>query len=208
MAASVQASSPSTAALSPATGTSPPASPLIPAARFRPGTEFIGLKRGVVSLGGTKFDIRGFIFLAGQAEAGAGRSLPARVEGIKVGRKCARLHFLQGATFETTDGVQAGSYILHYADGQRRELPLIYGRDLRNWWTIRSEPLEATEARVVWTGEDPQALENHCSLRLFKSTRDNPLPDAEITSIDFVSSMSQVSPFLVALTVESGPQRR
>ncbi|HKI71554.1 MAG TPA: WD40 repeat domain-containing serine/threonine-protein kinase, partial [Verrucomicrobiae bacterium] len=51
---------------------------------FRPGTEFIGLKRGVVSLGGTKFDIRGFIFLAGQAEAGAGRSLPARVEGIKV----------------------------------------------------------------------------------------------------------------------------
>jgi hypothetical protein len=36
----------------------------------------------------------------------------------------------------------------------------------------------------------------------YKSTRENPRPDVDLVSIDFVSSMSFAAPFLVALTVE------
>jgi hypothetical protein len=41
-----------------------------------------------------------------------------------------------------------------------------------------------------------------CWLYLYKSTRDNPHPDVELVSIDFCSSMSPATPFLVALTAE------
>jgi hypothetical protein len=40
------------------------------------------------------------------------------------------------------------------------------------------------------------------SLRLYLTSRENPVPDARIVSVDFVSAMSSCAPFLIALTVE------
>ena len=102
------------------------------------------------------------------------------------------------------DGVQVGSYVLHYADGERRELPIVYGRDLANWWFwgIPKSSIESGGAVAAWVGQKPEAAKNGAGICLYKSTRENPRPDVELVSIDFVSSMSFAAPFLVALTVE------
>jgi len=39
-------------------------------------------------------------------------------------------------------------------------------------------------------------------LRLYLTPYENPRPDLEVTSIDFVSKLTHAAPFLVALTVE------
>ena len=39
-------------------------------------------------------------------------------------------------------------------------------------------------------------------IRLFRVTWDNPSPDVEIRTLDFVSLMRVAAPFLVAITVE------
>ncbi len=63
-------------------------------------------------------------------------------------------------------------------------------------------PRKAEEAVVIWTGNNRRALADYGFLRLFKSTRENTRPEVEITSIDFISTMTEASPFLVALTVK------
>jgi len=55
---------------------------------------------------------------------------------------------------------------------------------------------------VVWTGSIPLAEDAGRSLRLYHTTRANPRPDAAITSLDVVSTLSRSAPFFMAITVE------
>jgi hypothetical protein len=52
--------------------------------------------------------------------------------------------------------------------------------------------------------EDPPPRHNpvRTRLRLFQTSRDNPRPDLEVVSFDFVSAMTTSAPFLIAVTVE------
>jgi hypothetical protein len=131
---------------------------------------------------------------------------PGYVKGIPVQRKCNRFHFLQATEWDAPSQTEVGKYILHYADGQERELPLVFGRDLANWWlSDKAADLDCPGGAVpVWRGEHPKAARSGCTLCLYGSTRENPRPEAEVLSMDFVSNMTDVSPFLVAVTVESG----
>jgi hypothetical protein len=94
--------------------------------------------------------------------------------------------------------------VLHYADGTQHELEIVYGRDLRDWWHGgRGDPAaEVTQAKVGWTGSNPVADRYKASVRLFVRTYDNPRPEVEVVSIDFVSKLTAAAPFLVAMTVE------
>jgi hypothetical protein len=160
---------------------------------------------GLKALGGVRFDIRGLIRLRGQGETGEASACPRCAKSIRVGRKCRRLHFLQGSSGGSADGDQIGSYVLHYADGQRTELPLVYGRDLKDWWFSGAPPVsdEPGAARVVWTGSNRAAAQFNGGICLYDSVRESPRAEVELISIDFLSdSMSSASPFLVALTVE------
>jgi WD40 repeat protein len=168
------------------------------------GTDFGDFREGLQTLGGIRFDARGSVHLNGQIAKAAGSHLPERVRGINIGQKCRRLHFLQGTGWSAVKGTTVGSYVLHYADGQSRELPIIFGQDTSDWWRW-GEPFAAQkpeDACPVWNGSNRQAAQTGCSLWLYKSTRENPRPDVELKSIDFVSSMSEAAPFMVALTVE------
>jgi len=104
--------------------------------------------------------------------------------------------------WDADEGAQVGTYVLHYSDGETRELPILAGRDIRGWWGYPAVRGNLQDARVAWVGSSPTAVREGSYLLLFKSTRDNPRPDVEVTSIDFVSSMAFGSPMLVALTVE------
>jgi hypothetical protein len=166
--------------------------------------DFAGLPTGLQTFGGCRFDVRGLVHVYGTALKGEEATYPERVTDIRIAQKCRRLHFLQATSWEVLDGIEVGRYVLHYADGERRELPLVYGRDLANWWFygVPRGSSDATGAVAAWVGHNPSAAKDGAGICLYKSTRENPRPDVELVSIDFVSSMSFAAPFLVALTVE------
>ena len=157
------------------------------------------LPTGIQTLAGSEFDIRGLIRLAGGRDRG--NHSPASVMGIPVHRKFTRLHVLHGSSWNGIEPKKIGAYVLHYADGQRAELPILYGQDVRDWWQS-ADSGNATRANVAWTAPNPEATGANAYLRLFKRTWENPRPDAEVESLDFTSTLSESAPFLVALTVE------
>jgi WD40 repeat protein len=152
-------------------------------------------------LPGVEFDVRGIIQLGSRQVP----DRPMMVEGIEVGRKCERLHFLHATRYSDRDlpPVEVGSYVLHYADGQEKSLPIVYGQDIRNCCTVQGEPLEAQKAVLAWLGTSPEVQANSAFLRLFMSTWSNPRPGQEVISLDFRSSVTNdAAPFLIAVTVE------
>jgi hypothetical protein len=142
------------------------------------------------------------IQLTGTQADAAGASFPESQTGIKLGRKCKRLHFLQAAGWQAEEGKVIGKYVLHYAGGETASLNIVYGTDTLDWWKGAAETKSPQAATVVWTGSSPAADAVGFSLRLFKRTYDNPKPDLAIETLDFVSTKAESAPFLVALTVE------
>ncbi len=84
----------------------------------------------------------------------------------------------------------------HYADGSEREIPIVKGEYLPDWIAVSKEDLK--RATMAWSGENPAKRET----RVYKSTWENPLPDVETKSIDYLSKMTVASPFLIAITTE------
>jgi len=156
------------------------------------------LPSGLQTFDGIPFDVRGLIQLSSQRVKGR----PARIAGIKVGRKCRRIHFLHATAHEGMDGTQVGSYVVHYANGQEQAIPIVYGRDVRNWWMVGGERIEAENSVVAWMGMNPAVEANAKFLRIFESTREIPVGSQEIVCIDLLSSMADPALFLIALTVE------
>jgi hypothetical protein len=83
-------------------------------------------------------------------------------------------------------------------------LDLVYGQDVREWWYDPDKPDAETTGRgqVVWTGTNPVANQYGKRLRLYLTTRENPRPGMKVTTFDFVSTMTDSAPFLIAVTVE------
>jgi len=160
------------------------------------------LPTGAQEFAGLEYDVRGIIQLGSQSASA--KRFPARIDGIKIHQKCARLHFLHSAGFGSLseEGRQVGSYILHFATNQMQlEIPIIYGRDVRNWHQMAGEKPSA-DLSVAWTGTNEVSAASHNCIRLFTTTWVNVAPSVEIESIDFVSSMGKVAPFLIAISAE------
>ena len=62
----------------------------------------------------------------------------------------------------------------------------------------------ASGTERAWTGSNPyvRKFQPDESLILYKSTFKNPQPALTVASLDYVSTMTEVAPFLVGLTVE------
>ena len=159
------------------------------------------LPRGIQEFGGVEFDVRGIVQLTGQEAA---RTLtvkfPKEVTGIQVGRKGAKVHFLQACGWPSPRGTQVATFVIHYANGQSESIPVNYGKDVQDWWMNDPEIIDHGP-EVVWRGRN-HAAPNNPELGLFKSTWHNPFPDVEITAIDYRSASSPSAPFLIAITVE------
>jgi len=152
------------------------------------------LTNSLFSVQGLAYDVRGLVQLSSSALVAVGSAYPDRLDGIRIGGIRRRLHFHHGTFRSVPDGTLVGNYRVHYANGEQRELPLIYGRDLRD--PFDGLPIDNGTALVL--GPNPAGL----FVRVFCRAWDNPLPDVEITSLDFLSSMSEAAPFLVAITAE------
>jgi serine/threonine protein kinase len=153
---------------------------------------------GVQTLAGTSFEVRGLV----QVEQGS-RKFPDRIEGIVVGQKCHRLHFLHAAGNAALiqDGTEIGCYVVHLANGDQHRIPIVLGQDVLDWW---KQPRPGLSLVVAWEGDNPKSRQraDGRKIRLFKSTWENPSPEVEVRTLDFLSARPGPAPFLVALTAE------
>lgn len=144
------------------------------------------------------FDVRGVLQLSGQKIKAAGGEFPEDMKNITVDLKCARLHFLHAASWGAfaEKGTKIGAFIVHHIDGSEREIPLVAGEDLGDWVAYDEE--DYRNATRVWKDKTPSGI----PVRLYKSKWENPNPELAIKTIDYVSKMTDASPFLVAITAE------
>ncbi len=157
--------------------------------------KFVALPKGSVTMDNVRWDIRGVLYAAGTKHP-PNNPMSSRVEGIPVGQKAQRIHALQCCSWISPAGTKIASYILHYVDGEARELPIVYGEDLRDW-SATSDPATAANAPIVW-----KAPPGGRPMRLFHRTYDNPRPEVEIASLDLIGAGVEASPIVVAITVE------
>lgn len=163
------------------------------------------LPRGIQTLAGTRFDVRGLIQVVGVPSPYEARfQYPKSVNGIRVNRKLERLYFLHAVRGHyPADGTTVGHYFIHFANDRCETVPIIYGRDARDWHELPDLPVGVTDAVIAWKGANPRSLQNgNRGIRLFKRTWENPAPDVEVTKVDFVAEHDSAHPFLVALTAE------
>jgi len=124
-------------------------------------------------------------------------------QGIQIGRKVARLYVLHGAQNLTnlSEEMETGLYIVHYEDGTALIIPIVKGKDIRDWWNLDgSKPV--SRAVVGWQGSNPPAKAKNVELRLYVGMWKNPHPAKQVTHVDYVLARTPADPFCVAMTVE------
>ncbi len=168
------------------------------------GEHTLPIPPGVQRLGDADFDIRGVIQLASSTLAARGGTFPEQVSGIPVGRRCRRVHFLHGTDGRGKAGALIGAYAIRYVTGEEEVLWLTYGRDVLDWWT---EPPAAAGSRggapmVAWTGTNAASGRQNASVRVYRTTWENPRWDLVVQSIDVASLRTATGPFVLAITVE------
>jgi hypothetical protein len=186
------------------------------ALRGQSGNNLAELPAGTHLFGGVPFDVRGKVQLMGRGFLQSGRAFPSRAQGIRIGHSCSRFLILHGAAFIPSDEegspVKIAALILHYSNGTSKEIEIFSGKHVLDWWgpimktevpaTLRETTAPGTE--LAWVGGNPFIRLSHpeWSLRLYKSSFDNPQPELEVVSIDYVSMLTQAAPFLLGLSVE------
>jgi serine/threonine protein kinase len=140
---------------------------------------------------GIDFDPRGLVTLSGQDKK------RSRTTNIPVNRRVLQMHFLHAAASTERDGTQIGSYVIHFSDDSRVELPLVYGRNIRAYWDYKSTPEAQT---VVWAKKGTQT-QAPAKIQVLVHTWVNPSPESKIKSVDFVLG-TRGAPNLLAITVE------
>lgn len=130
-------------------------------------------------------------------------NFPSEVTGIKVGKKFSRLFFLHTAAWSSGD---VGVYRINYADGSSVDYPLKHGINIGDWWNTTY----LTQAAPGIMRENPTKPQ----VGTYVASWENPHPDKEIKSIDFLASSSPLVktidflpsknavPVLVAITGE------
>lgn len=172
------------------------------------------LPSGIHIFGGVPFDVEGSVQLWGRGFEKADKRFPERARGISIRRKCARIYLLHGVGFVKDDmrGQMVAQLALHYVDGSQEMLSIKIGEQVQAWWgpiyKTEADPglceISAPGTELAWVGTTPEIQERspEASLRLYKSTFENPHPDREIASVDYVSTLAEAAPFMVGMTVE------
>jgi hypothetical protein len=168
------------------------------------------LKPGIHTFSGVPFDVQGVLKLRGSALADGNKKWPTHMS-IPLGSKCSRFYLLHGASGIDDPGNRIAWLILHYQNGTTARIDINGGEHLLDWWgpiynTGADDERYTTSpnTELAWAGTNPAIKKKYpnLSLRLYKTAFANPHPDLEISSIDYVSALSGVSPFLAGLTIE------
>jgi hypothetical protein len=160
--------------------------PSLPQGRQKFGETEFDIGPGVVQLACRYFELMRTVMRT---------EFPKQFRGLKVGRKCRTLHFLHARRGGDLKAFLA-SYLIHFANGQRWEIPLT-GQNQGDVGYSGDETGGPKGSIVAWTGTNTLGR-----VRLFQTSWENPLPDVPVETIDLVSGMSFYPAFLAAITVE------
>jgi RNA polymerase sigma factor (sigma-70 family) len=164
----------------------------------RNGDDLDRLPRGIHKLGDVYFRIGEKMVHVG---GGIRLELPRSVKGIPVQARADRVHFLHATQSGREPGKLIGAYVLRYADGTSEQVPLVYGRNIADWWSFPRRA-DATEVESPWTGSnDVTDLNLGARIRLFAIAWTNPHPEKEISALDVLSSGNDCDPFLAAVSL-------
>lgn len=163
---------------------------------FDGGRDLLHLPIGKQDFCGVSYLIRDFrtsplpscVMLAGP---GARGQLPAAVKGLKAGCKADVLYFLH--TFNRTGDWRRErpeqptpmlfKYVVHYADGQTADVPVLYGEGADHW--ITKEPAGLTNAALAWVSPFPGDKSDDQAV-LYQFSWTNPRPGVKIENIDML----------------------
>jgi hypothetical protein len=173
----------------------------------------------VTSLRGVRYDVRGLVQLNSGRYPNDGR-VDKEVRGkdinemygkqwpdqisIPLGRRARSIGFLASTIWGRGDSVNSGEdpvarYVFHYDDGSSVEDPVLWRRDIVDWWNggtlgdLRS---------LGWFDRAPARPGEAFSQATFsEKIWRNPHPEKVITRIDFVSAKIEAAPFLLGVTV-------
>jgi hypothetical protein len=162
--------------------------------------DLAGVPKGKQTLLGVKLKIGdGLISVACDP-----RSDPGRVQGIKAGTTCRKLYFLHACHYGTpVPDTIIGYYTVTYEDKSQVTIPLVYGKDIANWWYGPNEG-GPSRARVAWKGTNDAVKKEGGNIRLYMTTWKNPEPKKKVVSIDFGATTCRyaIRPFCLAITAE------
>jgi hypothetical protein len=174
----------------------------------REGNNLASLPKGEQTLELVKFKIAdGFLQLGSKWLK---ESRPDRVDGIKVGKAFAKLHLLHATLFgnsgagDIADDTEIAKYEIYYEGGDIAAVPVVYGKDVRDWFRSDDpKTKEVTRGKVAWTGDNEVAKGEGTQIRLYLGTWENPHPTKKVTRIDYVKvGDTACAPFCVAMTLE------
>ena len=171
---------------------------------------FKDLPAGDQRLAGTKFNIYDMatspvpnaLMLAGRNVPG---QLPAEIHGIAVGRKADAIFFLHTARIDRRRGpaeIKAGKglelarYVIHYADGQQAELPILAEVDVEDY--RQKTPATIPGAQLAWVKPYEGTA---ASAVAYSKQWSNPRPDVAIAAIDILPGKDNCGvPAVLAIT--------
>ena len=126
---------------------------------------------------------------------------PEKVEGIAVDRKVGHIYFLHAIAWGILNKVEtAFTYVVHYGDGTKEELPVRNYREVWDWGFLALTGEMATNHCVKgWANGENKGL------YLWRWT--NPHPEKTVASLDIVSACGSQIPLIAAISVED-PEAR
>jgi hypothetical protein len=174
------------------------------------GNNLASLPRGERTFEDVKFKIGDSLIQLGSELL---KTKPQRLDDISVGKAFARLHILHATVFgrgdpEIADDALIAKYEIHYEGGDTEEIPVVYGKDVRDWWYSADEQ-SVSRGQVAWKGENEVTKDKAGfqrppeGIRLYLSAWKNPHPTKRVLSIDYVKvGDTPAVPFCVAITLE------
>ena len=172
---------------------------------------FKGLPEGEHTFAGVKYSIYEMptspvpqvLMLGGNRVPG---NLPEQITGIPINAKADALFFLHTARIDQrmndrdhrdNKRFELFKYIIHYADGQTTELPIISEFDIEHY--AQAEPKALPGAQIAWTAKLEGSNESAVA---YAKQWNNPRPDVEIRSVDMVYGADKAKgvPALIAIT--------
>ena len=173
----------------------------------------VELGEGLQTRGSVRFDVKGSLQLSGSDLVTFSKtSFPTQINGIKISATCEKLHILHGSYFVKQLGETIAKLVLHYDDGTTKEIAIVTGKHVLDWWAPNYETgvpkkwrkVTAPGSELAWVGRNAYIRRKHprLSLHLFKSTFKNPQPNKQIVSMDYVATAPASAPFLLGLTLE------
>jgi hypothetical protein len=156
--------------------------------------------KGKQTFDGITFNLGGRIELTGMDAARFGSFAPTKITGIPINQKAARLHLLHGALHGQRDGLPLANIVFHFKNGETRVQRLAFGVHARNSFeevSSSSGVLADPNSTIAW-----ENIARRTVARMYHTPLDVPLPNQEITSLDYVSLFGRATPLLFALTLQ------